>query len=100
MLHFRLYLSSVSYVCPCVYVYVCVYAELVDSMKMVWGKSTIHKSTIFSPSCRSQKNPFNNVFGDVVAHDRDLFLKVKDSNPDHFGRLKVIISQMETQRTN
>ena len=59
--------------CPCVYMYVCVrvcvcvYASLVDQSKTVCDKSTIS-----SPSCRPQKKPSNDVFGDIVAHDRDL----------------------------
>ena len=40
----------------------------------------------------------NNVFGDFVAHDLDLLLKVKDTNQDRFSRIKVVISQTLTEQ--
>ena len=42
----------------------------------------------------------NDILDDVVAHDLDLLLKVKDLTRDHLGRLKVIISQTVTDRVN
>ena len=47
-----------------------------------------------------QKKPSSDVFGDVVAHDRNLLLKINYSNQDHLGGLNVIISQTVINRAN
>ena len=82
------------YVCVCVSMCVCVCvclfyhlnASLVDRTKTV-----LDKSAIVSPSCRPLKrHPIT--FGDVVAYDIYLLLKVIDSIPNHLDRLDLIIS--------
>ena len=40
------------------------------------------------------------LFGEVVAHDIDLLLKVIDSNTDHMDRLSMIVSQTATVWVN
>ena len=42
----------------------------------------------------------NDIFGDVVAYDIDLLLKVIDSIRDHLDWLNFIISQMVNIRSN
>ena len=63
------------------------------------SEKRINIDLLFSPSCATKKLS-NDVFGDVVAHDLDLHLKVKDSNLDNFDILNVVISQTVTNRSN
>ena len=44
--------------------------------------------------------PFNDVCGDIIAHDIIFFLKVTDSNTDHLDRLNMIISLTVTGISN
>ena len=48
---------------------------------MVWDKSVVFFIVLLVI-----KMPSNDLFGNVVAHDITYFLKVNDSNRDHFGR--------------
>ena len=81
-------------VCVCVCPYVCVCVCHDDGPK----KNGINPP--FLPSCRPSKTPSNDVFIDAVTHYIDLLLKVKNSNRDDCGRLKVIIAQTATDRAN
>ena len=88
-LHSRLQLSSVW---PPIRVLVCHVGGYEEN-----GLRTIcHFFTV----CRPQKKQSNNVFGDIVAHDRDLLLKVKDLNRDNFSTLNVVILQRMTDKAN
>ena len=72
----------------------CPYASLVDYRKTVWDNPAIFCHHLILVHKKK-----SHIFGDVVAHDLDLFFKVKDSNPNHFGKLNLIIVQWQVQQT-
>ena len=89
-------------VCVCVFVCVrlCVFVcgcVCVCSVCLVGGPR--EKSTIFT-ILEVIKKPSNDKLIDVVAHDINVLMKVKDWIRDPFSTLKVVISQTVTDRGN
>ena len=86
--------------CVCVHVCVCVCVCMcvcLCGMPHWWtiGKRLEINLPFLSPFCRIQQ-PSNDIFGEFVAHDLTYFLKVNDSNRNHFDRLSVVITQTMT----
>ena len=59
-----------------VYIYICVFVYVCVCMPLWWTSGEWFKiNQVFFTICRLQKNTFNDVFGNIEAHDLDILFE-------------------------